>query len=181
MLKKFPFGDSLLRDLLVLNPTKVSGCKIYILISLAKRFPQLKLDAPKDIDALKEEFKDFCLSSFELPEIKMYDCEGVQWPRCGPFWFSLSKMKTMLYEPRFPTFTKLMFGLLCIPASNVEAECGFSMLRKIHTDNRSSLAQSTIISLMAVKMNSEECCLDVKLSSELLKYCKQATKTVLKS
>ena len=27
MLKKFPFGDSLLRDLLVLNSTKVSGCK----------------------------------------------------------------------------------------------------------------------------------------------------------
>ena len=51
MLKKFPFGDSLFRDLLVLNP-KVSGCKVDILVSLAKRFPQLKLD----VDTLKEEF-----------------------------------------------------------------------------------------------------------------------------
>ena len=181
MLKKFPFGGSLLRDLLVLNPTKVSGCKVDILVSLDKRFPQLKLDAPSDIDILKEEFRDFCLSSSELPEIKMYDCEGVQRPRCSPFWFSLSKMKTMLGEPRFPTFTKLMFGLLCIPTSNAVAERGFSMLRKIHTDNRSSLAQSTIISLMAVKMNTEECCLDVELSSELLKCCMQATKSSLQS
>ena len=85
-------------------------------------------------------------------------------------------MKTMLGEPRFPTLTKLMFGLLCI-----DAERGFSMLRKIHTDNRSSLAQSTIISLMAVKMNTEDCCLDVELSSELLKRCKQATKSSLQS
>ena len=181
MLKKFPFGDSLLHDLLVLNPTKVSGCKVDILVSLAKRFPQLKIDAPSDIDTLKEEFRDFCLSSSELPEIKMYDCECVQRPRCGPFWFSLSKMKTMLGEPRLPTLTKLMFGLLCIPTSNADAERGFSMLRKNHTDNRSSLAQSTIISLMAVKMNTEECCLDVELSSELLKCCKQATKSSLQS
>ena len=77
MLNKFPFGDSLLHDLLVLNPTKVLGCKVDILVSLAKRFPQLKLDAPSDIDTLKEEFRDFCLSSSELTEIKMYDCEGV--------------------------------------------------------------------------------------------------------
>ena len=181
MLKKFPFGDSLLCDLLVLNPTKVSGCKIDILVSLAKHFPQLKLDATSDIDTLKEEFRDFCLSSSELPEITMYDCEGVQQPRCGPFWFSLSKMKTMLGEPRFPTLTKLTFGLLCIPTSNADAERGFSMLCKIHIDNQSSLAQSRIISLMAVKMNGEECCLDVELSSELLKCCKQTTKSSLQS
>ena len=142
MLNKFPFGDSLLRDLLGLNPTKVSGCKVDILVSLAKCFPQLKLYAPSDIDTLKEEFRDFCLSSSELPEIKMYDCEGIQRPRCGPFWFSLSKMKTMLGEPRLPTLTKIMFGLLCIPTSNADAECGFSMLCKNHTDNRSSLAKS---------------------------------------
>ena len=37
--------------------------------------------------------------------------------------------------------------------------------------------QSTIISLMAVKMNTDECCLDVELSSELLKSCKQATRS----
>ena len=90
-------------------------------------------------------------------------------------------MKTMLGEPQFPTLIKLMFCLLCIPTSNADAERGFSMLCKIHTDNRSSLAQSTIISLMAVKMNTEECCLDVELSSEILKCCKQATKSSLQS
>ena len=81
-----PFGDSLVRDLLVLNPTNVTACKVDILVSLAKHFLQLKFDAPSDIDTLKEEFRDIGLSSFELPEIKMYDCGGVPRPRCGwPF------------------------------------------------------------------------------------------------
>lgn len=89
MLKKFPFGDTLLRDLVVLNPTKVMTCNVGTLVSLAKRFTQLKLDAPSDIDLLKEEFKDFCLSPYDHPKIKMYDTEDAQRPRCGPFWLSV--------------------------------------------------------------------------------------------
>jgi hypothetical protein len=38
-----------------------------------------------------------------------------------------------------------MTGLLSIPCSNADAERGFSMLRKVHTDNRASLKQQTII------------------------------------
>ena len=48
---------------------------------------------------------------------------------------------------------KLMFGLLTIPGSNADSERGFSMLRKIHTDQRANLDQSTIISLMTMKFN----------------------------
>lgn len=74
-----------------------------------------------------------------------------------------------------PNSNKADVGL-ALPASNADAERGFSMLRKIHTDSRPRLAQSTIVSLMAVKMNIDKCCLDVELSSELLKSCKQATR-----
>ncbi len=49
------------------------------------------------------------------------------------------------------------------------------MLRKVHTDQRPSLKQSTIISLMTIKFNSEECCHDSILSKELLTKCKKAT------
>ena len=49
-----------------------------------------------------------------------------------------------------PFLCKLMMGLLVIPASNADSERGFSMLRKIHTDQRASLKQKTIVSLMAI-------------------------------
>ena len=68
-----------------------------------------------------------------------------------------------------------MMGLLTIPASNADSERGFSILRKIHTDQRSNLSQSTIISLMSIKFNCEDCCVDSNLPEELLKDCKKAT------
>ena len=54
-------------------------------------------------------------------------------------------------------------------------ERGFSVLRRIHTDQRPSLKQSTIISLMYIKFNSEECCHDTILDENLLTTCKKAT------
>ena len=47
-------------------------------------------------------------------------------------------MKTMDGETRFGRLYQLMSGLLCIPTSNADAERGFSVLRKVHTDERSS-------------------------------------------
>ncbi len=64
---------------------------------------------------------------------------------------------------------------MSIPASNADSERGFSMLRKVHTDQRPSLKQSTIISLMTIKFNSEECCHDSIFSEELLTKCKKVT------
>ena len=81
-------------------------------------------------------------------------------------------------EPRFGLLFKLMSGLLSIPCSNADSERGFSMLRKIHTDQQASLDQSTIVALMCTKMNSE-CCTDVTFDSELLTKCKKATSTYL--
>ena len=69
----------------------------------------------------------------------------------------------------------MVIGLSMIPVLNADCERGFSVLRKIHTDQRPTLKQSTIISLMAIKFNSEECCFDSEFSSELLSKCKKAT------
>ena len=68
-----------------------------------------------------------------------------------------------------------MAGLLSIPVSNADSERGFSMLRKIHTDQRSNLDQSTIVALMAMKFNCDACCCDMKVSPELLASSKKAT------
>ena len=61
-------------------------------------------------------------------------------------------MKRLDSEPKFPTLFKLMAGLLTIPCSNDDAERGFSILRKIHTDQRSNLDQSTIVAWMSLKV-----------------------------
>lgn len=50
-----------------------------------------------------------------------------------------------------------MAGLLSIPSSNADSERGFSILRKIHADQRPTLKQSTTISLVTrVKFNGGE-------------------------
>ena len=69
---------------------------------------------------------------------------------------------------KFSLLVRLMSGLMLIPASNADSERGFSMLRKVHTDQRPTLKQSTIVSLMAIKFNSEECCHDTIFNEELL-------------
>jgi len=56
------------------------------------------------------------------------------------------------YRPQ--TLQSVIEAESTIPVSNTDCERGFSVLRKIHTDQRPTLKQSTIISLMAIKFNS---------------------------
>jgi hypothetical protein len=72
-------------------------------------------------------------------------------PRAGVFWWKLAKLEHLIGGDRFPMLTKLMAGLLSIPA---DSERGFSILGNIHTDQRPSLKQDTLISLMTIKFNS---------------------------
>jgi hypothetical protein len=52
---------------------------------------------------------------------------------------------------------------------------GFSMYRKVHTDQRPTLTETVHYNLMAIKFNSEECCHDSIFNEELLTKCKKAT------
>ena len=88
---------------------------------------------------------------------------------------SSRSIASMFKVARFPKLFYLMAGLLSIPVYNTDSERGFSILRKIHTDQRSNLNQSTIIALMTLKFNSDDCCHDTQLSQELLSRCKKAT------
>ena len=58
-------------------------------------------------------------------------------------------------KKRFGLLSKLMSGLLSFPCSNADSERGFSMLRKIHTDQRACLEQTTMVSLMSLKFNCD--------------------------
>ena len=178
MLKKFPFGDPLLKNFGIINPESTCSYSFSTVVSLAKRFPQIGLSDAPSLDQLREEFMDFTLSSSEHPSIKSAD---KTWkPRAGTFWWEVSKMKTLDGEERFPFLTRLMAGLLSIPISNADSERGFSILRKIHTDQRPSLKQDTLVALMTMKFNSDSSCYDSTFTEELLTDCKKATSIAVK-
>ena len=182
LIKKFPFQDTILKDLGIINPLQVRSYSINTVISLAKRFKQLQLDNSDSLDSLRDEFMDFILSPIDsdLPDLsldKYYytSATNEKKPRAGMFWNDVSKIKTLDGSVRFPCLSRLMAGLLSIPVSNADSERGFSILRKIHTDQRPSLKPSTIASIMSIKFNCEECCHDSTFSPELLTKCKKAT------
>ena len=73
MLKKFPFGDTLIKDLGILQPEKTSFYAVNTVSGLTKKFPQLRLSDSESIDCLKEEFTDFLLSPGDVtPLISIY-------------------------------------------------------------------------------------------------------------
>ncbi len=168
-----------MKDLGIINPDMVCTYNFTTIQTLAKRFPQLELAGSASIDALRSEFMDFKLSPTEHPTVEMYkSATGDDKPRQGRFWYEVGQMKLFDGEPRLPLLVRLMSGLMSIPATNADSERGFSMLRKVHTDQRPTLKQSTIISIMTIKFNSEECCHDSIFSEELLTKCKKAIKLI---
>lgn len=181
MLKKFPFGDTLLKDLGIINPDRVCSYQFTTVLRLAERFPQLGLTDAESHDKLREEFIDFILSQADHPPKATYgSADNSEKPRSGSFWWEVGKLKTIDGELRFPSLYKLMAGLLSIPVSNADSERGFSILRKIHTDQRPSLNQSTIIALMTMKFNCDDCCYNSNFNEEMLSKCKKATSVVVK-
>ena len=115
---------------------------------------------------------DFKLSPFSR---HLQVCYGDEKPRPVKFWNEVSRMRTLDGEMRFPLLVKLMTGLMSIPSSNADPERGFFILRKIHTDKHPTLKQSTLISLMSIKFNNEECYHDSIINEHLLTNCKKAT------
>lgn len=176
MLSKFPFGDTLMKNLAILHPSKTCSFPSGTVVGLAKRFPQLGLSDSESLRCLEEEFMDFTLSPGDLPTPETYNAVDHTKKACaGSFWWKVGKMLTFNGEPRFSKLFRLMAGLLSIPCSNADAERGFSVLRKVHTDQRASLSQSTIVHLFSVKFNNSSCCFDSELPEELVTKCKKAT------
>ena len=103
-------------------------------------------------------------------------------PRSGAFWCEGGKILTLDGQPRFPNLANLMAGLLSIPASNARE---FSVLRKIHIDQRPTLQQATIIALMSIKFNDKcnfQCkkATVVSLNRKFISYPHTCNRTTIK-
>jgi len=122
------------------------------------------------LDQLRKEFVDFQLSPADLPSPNML----------------ISQRRSAVEDTRWKEqiqhnyYASFCTGLLSIPSSNADSERGFSILRKIHTDQRSNLDQSTITALMTMKFNCDDCCHDITINTELLSRKKATMKTLAK-
>ena len=119
-------------------------------------FPQLRLDT----DKLREELTDYQVAdSKELPQEQRVD----------RLWGLVGK------DERFSQLARLMKALLCIPHSNASSERTFSMVKKIVTENRTSLNNSTLCSLLSCKINYTKPPSKYTPSKKTLRAAKSAT------
>ena len=94
MLKKIPFGDTLLKELDIINPESVCLYDFSVLVSLSKRFPQLGLTDASSQDILREEFMDFKLSPADHPPIVKYmSADKTCRPQAVKFWLEVMGRK----------------------------------------------------------------------------------------
>ena len=60
------------------------------------------------------------------------------------------------YGTEFPNFLSLVDLILIIPAHSVECERGFSLMKRIKTNARSSLGKDTLTTLMHITLQSPD-------------------------
>ena len=77
------------------------------------------------------------------------------------------EMKTASGTLRFPNLTNL-FKMLTLPHSNADTERVFSIVRRILTEQRSQLEQSTLCALIGCKLNSLHSCFQLETPDNLL-------------
>jgi len=153
MLKLFPLTDPVLRIAPILLPKNRDQFTLTDVVEAARKFPVLKLDATQ----LELEWLDYLVMDVEARFEKNPEL----------FWGHKS-------EDVLPLLTKLMRCLMALPHSNASSERMFSMLKKIHTEQRPSLSHAVITSLMSVKVNLDTCCYNTKFDAKALKSIKKA-------
>ena len=61
-----------------------------------------------------------------------------------------------------------------LPNSNADSERAFSVVKKIHTEFRSELANDTLCSLLCCKFNQNNECYDYEPHKDVLKSAKKS-------
>ena len=141
---------------------------------MAERFPAAVCQG--SLDALEEEVSDYKLSPpSAIPSVHREPGKPTKCAELSVYWQEIGRMKTLCGTPRFPNFTPLAECILSLPISNADTERVFSIVRKIVTDYRTEMDQSTLCALVLCKLNSNSNCYDLETPKELLKRAKVAT------
>ena len=161
IIKKFAFNDSVVDDVAFLLPNKKDSVTPAIVVRLAARFSAaLQQEAH---DALEEETLDYILlPSSTLPSV-VQGSEGqpIKSEEVCAYWQHIGRMTTLDGAARFPNLSRLAKCVLTLPVSNAETERVFSIVRKIVTDYRTQMDQSTLCALISCKLNNDSKCFEL--------------------
>lgn len=139
LLKSLPVQDPLMTKLSIADPSLLSTSSSNDITFFAHKFPIL---IPSDVsqDTLIEQFADLQCRPFpSTPD-----------QRIDQYWVAAANFQEHGSKP-FAAISSFMLGILTIPHSSAHCERVFSCVRKIKTDQRSSLSPHTLESLLILK------------------------------
>jgi hypothetical protein len=174
IIKKFTFDDNVVDDVAFLLPNYQDKVTTASIVRLAQRFSAAV--PPEVHDALEEETLDYMLfPSSGLPCVTCEEGNKIKSEEVCAYWQQIGRMTTPDGIARFPNLSRLAKTILALPVSNAETERVFSIVRKIVTDYRTQMDQSTLCALVSCKLNSDSKCYDLVTPDELLKQARTAT------
>ena len=142
----------------------------------------LGLDGPNHQEELSEEFIDYqTMTDQEIPANVWKDALTIEdhqeYHRMGVLWgFIDTLVNTVTGKRRFKWLSKIAKLVLTLPHSNADEERVFSFVKHNKTPYRDALnINSTLSSILAVKMASKEPCFKFEPTSEVLTASKKAT------
>ena len=165
-LKAFDFKSEILQSLAFLDPPKSQSM-------LPSTFSAIRKCLPVRFDEAKVtlEFREFAVDS-EVTSVVSENRDALA------FWMAVQKMKSPMEDPKYVHLATLALELLAIPTSNADSERVFSLVRRVKTDFRASLAPETLSSLISCHFNNTNtrCCKLGRIDDALLKKAKGCTR-----
>ena len=172
MIDKYPFNNEMIQQLAFLDPRNKDKTSFTGIVHLANQFASF---SPDEMDTLGMEFRDYRASTLDqLPAFCEND-EGA----VDHFWKDMASVTSVMNSEvyQFGKLSKFSHILLVLPHSNADVERLFSMVRKIETEERSQLDQSTVCDLLTVKINNDNPCYSNQelINDNMLSMAKSAT------
>ena len=163
-LKAFDFKSEIFHSLAFLDPSKSQGMPPAATFSHIEKYLSVSFNK----SAVSLEFREFAVDS------EVTDARGTN---ALTFWTNVSKMKSPMGELKYTKLATLALYLLAIPTSNADSERVFSLVRRIKTDFRASLAPETLSSLIGCHFNNTANCCKITgdIDNTLLKKAKTCT------
>lgn len=165
-LKVFDFKSEILQSLAFLDPPKSQNMPPSTFSIIQECLP-VRFDKAQ----VSLEFREFAADS-QVTSVVSENRDALA------FWMAVLQMKSPMEEPKYVHLATLALELLAIPASNADSERVFSLVRRVKTDFRASLAPETLSSLIGCHFNNTNahCCKLGKLDDALLKKAKACTR-----
>lgn len=137
--KRFDFEDEIIKKLASIDPIQVCAGTTSSIIPLAQHFPNLV--AESELQNLDNEWR-----LLRNTEINYEDTSNAEM-----FWISVSKMCRGDNSPMFPTISRFVLNLLCLPHSSANVERIFSQVNLLKTKQRNKLSSASIVGLLHSK------------------------------